>query len=424
MRWLITKCQIDGNLSSKSFLFYSKSKTSDFLFDFDQDSNPAKRRRGANNTNNNKKQPHTNHETTIRNRLFTAALFDTDHEDESAKERATTAHYDHLDEETLDDQYIDIDEDSTTQHSTNQFAPTTYARANNNNLADSDPDLNYNNNNSNTDSSDYSDWAEEDGKKCLKPPPRKTPPKPQQQQASRSERSRRRLKIQDDDLDESSAVQVDDESQSNTKTTAAVASTSRSRRASKKVLLSDDEEAESQEEEMEEDGSNEEYSSADEVDETEAGSRPCTSQSVQRPRRGRRRRQGARGKVAGKVSRHVASVKGTRVGRSKVRPAGRLAAAGGTVLKECPVEYRPPEWLTSTKPKKSPYLPQMGDEVVYFRQGHELYVKAVREAGAYELDKEVMPWETHEIDVMEYCKVRRSSSHVIFFCLFDNIQIV
>jgi len=176
------------------------------------------------------------------------------------------------------------------------------------------------------------------------------------------------------------------------------------------VLLTDDEEPESQEEEMEE----ESYSSADEVDESEAGSRPCTSQSVQRPRRGRRRRQGARGKVAGKVSRHVAGVKGTRAGRSKVRPAGRIAAAGGTVLKECPVEFRPPEWLTSTKPKKSPYVPQMGDEVVYFRQGHELYVKAVREAGAYELDKEVMPWETHEIDVMEYCKVRRSSRRYLF----------
>ena len=48
------------------------------MLDFDQDSNHAKRRRGGKKT---KTSHETNgHETTIRNRLFTAALFDTDHE--------------------------------------------------------------------------------------------------------------------------------------------------------------------------------------------------------------------------------------------------------------------------------------------------------------------------------------------------------
>lgn len=38
---------------------------------------------------------------------------------------------------------------------------------------------------------------------------------------------------------------------------------------------------------------------------------------------------------------------------------------------EIPEEYKPPEWLSEVIPKKAPYYPQMGDEVVYFRQGHE-----------------------------------------------------
>ena len=163
------------------------------------------------------------------------------------------------------------------------------------------------------------------------------------------------------------------------------------------MLLSD------QSDESQSSSSDEDSSSEDEVDESD--SRPCTSQSAQNPRptrRGRRKKQSGRGRVAGKVS-NGGGVRGaSKVSQSKVRPAAKLAA----VLTECPVEYRPPEWLTSTRPKKTPYVPQMGDEVVYFRQGHELYVKAVREAGAYELEKEVMPWDTHEIDVMEHCKVR------------------
>ena len=79
-------------------------------------------------------------------------------------------------------------------------------------------------------------------------------------------------------------------------------------------------------------------------------------------------------------------------------------------MTECPAEFKPPEWLTSTRPRKSPYVPQMGDEVVYFRQGHQLYVAAVQEANMYELDKSTLPWATnqqqqHSVDVQEFCRV-------------------
>jgi bromodomain and WD repeat domain-containing protein 1/3 len=69
--------------------------------------------------------------------------------------------------------------------------------------------------------------------------------------------------------------------------------------------------------------------------------------------------------------------------------------------------YRPPEWLTSTKPKKSPYVPQMGDEVVYFRQGHELYISAVKVNNVYDLDEQTLPWNNPslQIGVQEFCRV-------------------
>ncbi|XP_025097468.1 PH-interacting protein-like isoform X2 [Pomacea canaliculata] len=61
-----------------------------------------------------------------------------------------------------------------------------------------------------------------------------------------------------------------------------------------------------------------------------------------------------------------------------------------TELKE---EFRPPEWLTGTIPRKTPYVPQMGDEVMYFRQGHELYLQAVLRHNAYEINPNMnQPW--------------------------------
>lgn len=59
---------------------------------------------------------------------------------------------------------------------------------------------------------------------------------------------------------------------------------------------------------------------------------------------------------------------------------------------EIPEEFRPPEWLTETFPKKAPYFPQMGDELIYFMQGHMLYVEAVMNRKLYTIDKRNLPW--------------------------------
>lgn len=53
---------------------------------------------------------------------------------------------------------------------------------------------------------------------------------------------------------------------------------------------------------------------------------------------------------------------------------------------------RPPEWQLETIPRKSPYHPQIGDEIVYFRQGHKLYVDAVQQKNVYKLAPNYKPW--------------------------------
>ncbi|XP_069616832.1 bromodomain and WD repeat-containing protein 1-like isoform X1 [Ranitomeya imitator] len=41
-------------------------------------------------------------------------------------------------------------------------------------------------------------------------------------------------------------------------------------------------------------------------------------------------------------------------------------------------DWRPSNWITDTTPRRSPFVPQMGDEIIYFRQGHEAYINAVQ----------------------------------------------
>jgi bromodomain and WD repeat domain-containing protein 1/3 len=72
---------------------------------------------------------------------------------------------------------------------------------------------------------------------------------------------------------------------------------------------------------------------------------------------------------------------------------------------EIPDEYKPPEWLSEVIPKKAPYYPQMGDEVVYFRQGHERYFEHVENKKLYQLTGKYEPWQQLELREHEFCKV-------------------
>lgn len=59
---------------------------------------------------------------------------------------------------------------------------------------------------------------------------------------------------------------------------------------------------------------------------------------------------------------------------------------------EIPELYKPSKWLAEVMPHKTPYCPQMGDEVVYFKQGHQLYIDAVKSKQIYEVNPKDLPW--------------------------------
>ncbi|XP_017020203.1 bromodomain and WD repeat-containing protein 3 [Drosophila kikkawai] len=72
---------------------------------------------------------------------------------------------------------------------------------------------------------------------------------------------------------------------------------------------------------------------------------------------------------------------------------------------EIPELYRPAEWLSEVIPRKAPYYPQMGDEVVYFRQGHAKYLDAVRTKKVYKLSHSSEPWNFHTLRDHELVRV-------------------
>ncbi|XP_036098678.1 bromodomain and WD repeat-containing protein 1 isoform X1 [Molossus molossus] len=68
-------------------------------------------------------------------------------------------------------------------------------------------------------------------------------------------------------------------------------------------------------------------------------------------------------------------------------------------------EFHPPVWITDTTLRKSPFVPQMGDEVIYFRQGHEAYIEAVRRNNIYELNPNKEPWRKIDLRDQELVKI-------------------
>lgn len=52
-----------------------------------------------------------------------------------------------------------------------------------------------------------------------------------------------------------------------------------------------------------------------------------------------------------------------------------------------------------------PYYPQMGDEIVYFRQGHKLYLDAVQMKNLYRLAPNPEPWARLDLRDFEFVKV-------------------
>ncbi|KAJ7995475.1 hypothetical protein DPEC_G00244940 [Dallia pectoralis] len=86
--------------------------------------------------------------------------------------------------------------------------------------------------------------------------------------------------------------------------------------------------------------------------------------------------------------------------RTPKRPKARPS-----INREVSNEFRPSAWITDVFPRKSPFVPQMGDEVIYFRQGHEAYVEAVSRTNLYPINMEKQPWKKMELRDQEFVKI-------------------
>uniref|UniRef100_A0A915PM02 Bromo domain-containing protein n=1 Tax=Setaria digitata TaxID=48799 RepID=A0A915PM02_9BILA len=62
-----------------------------------------------------------------------------------------------------------------------------------------------------------------------------------------------------------------------------------------------------------------------------------------------------------------------------------------------------PRWMRLTQPLRFPYIAQIGDEVVYFRQGHEFYLHAVETKGLYHVTHRLKP--LAQLNAEEFCIV-------------------
>lgn len=52
------------------------------------------------------------------------------------------------------------------------------------------------------------------------------------------------------------------------------------------------------------------------------------------------------------------------------------------------LEYGPSEWLAGVFPKSTRYFPQIGDELIYYRDGHQAYLEQVEKERLYYLRSE------------------------------------
>lgn len=90
---------------------------------------------------------------------------------------------------------------------------------------------------------------------------------------------------------------------------------------------------------------------------------------------------------------------------TKAKPI-QVALPKQLIPDEVPEIYKPSEWLAEVVPKKAPYYPQMGDEVMFFKQGYTKYVDAVRAKGIYELSRlRSAPWGNLILEEPELVKV-------------------
>uniref|UniRef100_A0A8C3RD82 PH-interacting protein n=1 Tax=Cyanoderma ruficeps TaxID=181631 RepID=A0A8C3RD82_9PASS len=85
--------------------------------------------------------------------------------------------------------------------------------------------------------------------------------------------------------------------------------------------------------------------------------------------------------------------------RKQKRLAVGVLAENGLTLEE----WLPSAWITDTVPRRCPFVPQMGDEVYYFRQGHEAYVVMAKKNKIYNINPKKQPW--HKMELRWWYKI-------------------
>uniref|UniRef100_A0A8C5IXF0 Bromodomain and WD repeat-containing protein 1 n=1 Tax=Junco hyemalis TaxID=40217 RepID=A0A8C5IXF0_JUNHY len=123
----------------------------------------------------------------------------------------------------------------------------------------------------------------------------------------------------------------------------------------------------------------------------------------------RQTRQAARKICSSSEDENMKGTKGLEPKRRKLKQPRKkvstLEILGRTTLhREPSEEWLAPQWILDTIPRRSPFVPQMGDEIIYFRQGHEAYVRAVRKAKIYSINMQKQPWNKMELREQEFVK--------------------
>lgn len=277
----------------------------------------------------------------------------------AARNKNRKIRVDQIEEDSVDENFIEVEDDSNSRHS-NELSRSRTSRR-----------VEYLENLENgATSSEGSEWDE--GRLTLRTP------------RLRKKNTKRVLRVVDDDEAPDPANNTDDEiSRPKSKSTI----------AKKLKKMHSDEEMEEIDQESNTEMESEETES--ENDENVDPNRPCTSKAAasKSPRKNAK-------KQKRKCKNSINSKVPIQLGKKMTKSSSKTSKLNDT---ELPAEFIPPEWLSSVKPRKTPYVPQIGDEVVYFRQGHELYIQAVREKQLYELDEKTVP--SVKCQVKEFCKV-------------------
>ncbi|KAJ6665821.1 hypothetical protein lerEdw1_001293 [Lerista edwardsae] len=87
--------------------------------------------------------------------------------------------------------------------------------------------------------------------------------------------------------------------------------------------------------------------------------------------------------------------------RKQKRLAVGVLTENGLTLEE----WLPSVWITDLVPRRCPFVPQMGDEVYYFRQGHEAYVLMAKKNKIYSINPKKQPWHKMELREQELMKI-------------------